>query len=100
MRVEGNRVPDFLDRHGVLCIVYRKLPVMSQADFLEAGSVINPSFDQSKEPVGGVVEVVEPTNRLIDDCSREAMSESAFSRRLDGDPPIKFGSLEADHGVW
>lgn len=101
MRVEGNRVPDFLDRHGVLCTVHRKPPGMSQADYLEADPVINPNFDPSKEIVNGVAEVVESTNRVVDDCSPEAMSDSAFNRRLDGDPePIKFGSLEADHGVW
>jgi len=101
MRVEGNRVPDFFDRHGVLRTVHRKPLVMSQADYLEADPVINPSFDQSGEVVNGVVEVVKPTNRLIDDCSSEAMSDSAFNRRLNGDSePVKFGSLEADHGVW
>lgn len=101
MKIEGNRVPDFLDRHGVLHTVHVKPHGMSRADYLRADPVINPSFDPSGEIVNRVVEVVEPTNRVVDDCSPEAMPDSAFNRRLDGDPePIKFGSLEADHGVW
>lgn len=100
MKIEGNRVPDFFDSHGVLHTIHRRPHGMSQADYLEAGPVVNPNFDPSREPFGGV-KVVEPINRVIDDCSPETMSDSVFCSHLEGDSePIKVGSLEADLGVW
>lgn len=101
MKIEGNRVPDFLDKGGVLRTVHRKPPAISRADYLEAEPVINPSFDLPREQVDQVVEVVELASGVINDCSPKVMSESAFNRHLSGDPePIKFGSLEVDHEIW
>lgn len=101
MRVEGNRVPDFLDMGGVLRTVHRKPPRMSQADYLRADPVVNPNFDPSSVPVNNAVEVVEQASGVINDCSPEAMSDTTFNSHLEGDSkPFKAGFSEADYGVW
>ncbi len=96
MRVEGE-LPEYFDIKGVL----HTKPKMSERDYLNAKHGANPNYDPAHAQVDGVITVEEPTDGVVNDYSRDAISDSAFNRRLNGDSePVKFGSLEVDHGVW